>query len=112
MATNCKQTEADVLEFTAPAALASGEAVLIGAVFVVALGAAASGAAFRGKRTGVWTLPKLGTDTPAAGAKAYWDAANKRTTTSASGNTLIGAYVASYASGTTSADVLLDGVIR
>lgn len=112
MATNCKQTEADVLDLIAPAALASGDAVLVGSLFVVALGAAASGAPFRGKRTGIWKLPKLGTDTPTPGAKAYWDATNKRTTTSASGNTLIGAYAAAYASGTTSADVLLDGVIR
>lgn len=112
MATNFRQTEADVLDLIAPATVASGDGVLVGSFFVVALGAAASGAPFRGKRTGVATLPKLNTDTPAQGAKAYWDAANKRTTTTASGNTLIGAFAAAYGSGTTSADVLLDGVIR
>lgn len=112
MANNCRQAEGDVLDLIAPAAITSGDGVLVGSLFVIALGTAANAAAFRGKRTGVWTLPKLSTDVPTQGAKAHWDNTNKRTTTSASGNTLIGVYAAAYATGTTAADVLLDGVIR
>ncbi|WP_157669292.1 DUF2190 family protein [Chitinibacter sp. GC72] len=101
-----------VITLLAPAALASGDAVLVGSVFGVAATAAANGAPVEVKREGVFTLPALNTDTATVGAKAYWDNTNKRTTPTASGNTLIGAYVAAKSSGDTTAAVLLDGTIR
>ena len=46
------------LTLTAPAALVSGQAVLIGSIFCVASGAAASGAQFVGVVWGVFELPR------------------------------------------------------
>jgi predicted RecA/RadA family phage recombinase len=79
----------DQLEVVAPAALASGEGVLIGALFGVATTAAAAGAPVVLRLVGVVTQPKA-TGAIAAGAKVYWDATNKRVTTTATGNSVIG----------------------
>lgn len=102
----------EIETFTAPAALASGAGVLIGAIFGVATNAAASGALVEIKRRGVFSLPALSTDVITAGAKLYWDNANARLTTTASGNTLVGAAVSAKASGVATVTVLLDGCIR
>lgn len=98
--------------FTAPAAVASGGGVLVGAVFGVATNAAAAGAPVEIKRRGIFSMPALSTDTITAGAKLYWDNANARLTTTASGNTLVGAAVAAKASGVATVSALLDGTIR
>jgi hypothetical protein len=42
----------------------------------------------------------------------YWDNTNKRCTSTASGNTLIGVATVVKASGATTVTTLLDGVIR
>jgi len=102
----------DVVTLIAPRDLASGDAVLVGAVFAVATTAAVSGASVECERKGVFDLPALNTDTLAAGAKVYWDETNHRITTTASGNTLVGAATVAKTSGATVARVLLDGVVR
>ncbi|MFG6081605.1 DUF2190 family protein [Paracoccus litorisediminis] len=102
----------DSLTLPAPAALASGEAVLVGAIFGVAQVAAASGASVTLSRTGVFTLPKTTGQAWTVGAKVYWDAANKLVTTTASGNTLIGAAVDAKLAADATGSVLLDGSIR
>lgn len=102
----------DVITVIAPGALASGAGVLVDAIFGVACTVAAQNTPVELNRQGVFTLLALNTDTATAGAKAYWDGTNKRTTPTASGNTLIGAYVAAKANGDVVATVLLDGVIR
>lgn len=104
--------EGDALTVTAPAAVSSGDGVLVGSLFGVAQAAAASGADVEIVREGVFTLTTLSTDTPTQGAKAYWDNTNKRLTTTATSNTLVGAFALAKASGVTVGTVVLDGVIR
>lgn len=87
----------------APAAVQSGDGVLIGALFGVANADAASGADVVISTVGVFTLPKTTTDDIAVGAAVYWDAAEAEVTTTAAGNTLIGHAVA--AAGNPSATV-------
>lgn len=96
----------------APAAVASGEAQLIGSIFGVAQADADIGVPVVYVRRGVFTLPKTSAQAWTVGAKLYWDAAAKVVTTTASGNTLIGAAAAAAANPSPVGDVLLDGVIR
>lgn len=80
----------DVLEITAPAALASGEGVQIGAIFGVAAGAIANGARGNINLTGEYDLPKTASQAWTVGARVYWDAAEGECTTVGTGNILIG----------------------
>lgn len=111
MATNYIQP-GDVISLTAPYAVASGAGLLVGSLFGVALSAAANGASVQAQRVGVWTLPKLQADDVTAGAKLYWDNANKRLTLTSSGNTLVGAATAAAGTSATTVSVLLDGAVR
>lgn len=86
--------EGDVVRVPAPAIVASGAGVLVGTLFGVAVHDAASGAEVEIATVGVYDLPKVGTQAWTVGAAIYWDAANNRCTTAASGNTLIGKAVA------------------
>lgn len=100
----------DNVTLPAPAAVASGEATLIGGLFGVASTSAAQGEDCAFVRIGVFTLPKAaGAWTP--GQKLYWDATAKNVTTTAGSNTLIGAALAAAASGDTSGAVILTGQI-
>lgn len=103
----------DALQLPAPAAIVSGEATLIGSIFGVATVSAASGETIAFNVTGVYKLPKAGTQAWAVGAKVYWDAAAKVCTTVATGNTLIGAAVEAVAGGAgdTSGKVRLNGTV-
>lgn len=78
------------ISFTPTADVASGEAVLLGILLVVAIGAIAANTSGEGVTEGVFELPKLSTDVVAQGAALYWDNTNKRLTVTASGNTLVG----------------------
>jgi predicted RecA/RadA family phage recombinase len=89
--------------------VASGDGVLIGAMFGVAATAAAETKEFELCTEGVFELPKKSADTPAAGAKVYWDNTAKEVTTTASGNTLIGVAAAAYLANTTKMLVRLNG---
>ena len=100
----------DNLTLPAPAAVASGEATLIGAVFGVASVAGAQGEDVSFVRVGVFALPKAAGAAWAAGQKLYWDAAAKNVTATANAN-LIGAAAAAAASADTSGSVLLTGQI-
>lgn len=102
----------EVLKLLAPYDVASDAGFLVGSIFAVASSAALSGAEVEGARRGVFIITALSTDTFSVGAKVYWDNTNKRCTSTASGNTLIGAATAVKASGATTVTVLLDGVIR
>jgi len=81
----------DRLSFTSGADIASGDAVQLGALFGVATGDIANGAEGTIKLTGIFDLAKAPSQSWAIGAKVYWDATNWRATTTATGNTLIGA---------------------
>jgi len=100
--------EGEVLALAAPYAVASGGGALIGAIFGVAVTALANAEVGSFQLEGVYTLPKA-TGAATLGAKAYWDNTNKNVTATATSNTLIGVFVAAYASGDTSAIVRLNG---
>lgn len=87
------------LTITAGADIASGAGVLAGSIFGVAAGDIALGAEGTINLTGVYDLPKVGSQAWTVGEKVYWDAANARCTTVATGNTLIGVAVLAVGSG-------------
>lgn len=100
--------DGEVLALAAPYAVASGGGALIGAIFGVAVTTLANGETGNFQLEGVYTLPKA-TGAATLGAKAYWDNTNKNVTATSTSNTLIGVFVAAYASGDTSALVRLNG---
>jgi predicted RecA/RadA family phage recombinase len=100
--------EGEVLALAAPYAVASGGGALIGAIFGVAVTALANAEVGSFQLCGVYTLPKA-SGAATLGAKAYWDNTNKNVTATSTSNTLIGVFVAAYASGDTSANVRLNG---
>lgn len=103
--------QGDVVTFVAPSGgVTSGLLVIIGSLAVIPSFSAAEGYDCEGVAVGVFTLPKLSTDTPAQFAPAYWDATNERVTTSATDNTLVGVFMHALESGTPEADVRLNGV--
>lgn len=104
--------EGDTLTLTAPYARSAGEGALVGTLFGVACNDVASGSAGEFAREGVFDITALSTDTGSVGAKMYWDDTNKRLTTTATSNTLVGALTKAKASGDTTARVVLDGTIR
>jgi predicted RecA/RadA family phage recombinase len=101
--------EGDTLPFAAPYAVASGGGALIGAVFGVAINALANAEVGNFELEGVFTLPKATGAAATLGARAYWDNTNKNVTATVGSNTLIGVFVAAYASGDTAAAVRLNG---
>lgn len=75
-----------------------GNGYLMGGIFGVAAYSAAptsldDGTSVVLNLTGIYDLPKQPSQVWNPGAKVYWDAANARCTTTASGNTLIGVAV-------------------
>ncbi|MEI2780940.1 MAG: DUF2190 family protein [Candidatus Competibacter sp.] len=110
MATNYIQT-GETIAFTAPTGgVSSGDGVLVGNLFGVAVADYAEAAAGQFATRGVFTLPKLSTDALTEHQKVYWDATNKRVTETATGNYSIGVSVAVAGNGTTTCAVRLDGV--
>ena len=95
-------------DYTATAAVASGDAVLMGATLGVSLTALAIGQTGAVRTEGVFTLPKLSTDAVVQGANLYWDNTNKRLTTTASGSTQAGRAYAAAAAGTASVQIKLN----
>ena len=98
----------------APYDRTSGQGALIGQLFAVAAFSVLSGAEGEWVTTGVFDLIKAGSQAWAVGALVYWDNTNRRCTTVASGNTLIG--VAMLAVGNTAGEttgrVRLNGTAR
>lgn len=104
----------DVLEFTAGATIVSGQGVLAGTVFGVSTGNVANGAQGTLNLTGVFDLPKVGSQAWTVGQRVYWDAGNARCTTAATGHTLIGTAYAAVGSGAgeTTGRVRLNGTVQ
>lgn len=72
----------DVLTYTAPSGgVVSGTPVLIGNMLVIPTNDADEGDPFEGKLTGVWSVPKVGSQAWTAGDVVYWDDGNTRFTT-------------------------------
>lgn len=101
----------DIVTVPAPYALAGGDGCQVVALFGVATGAAASGAAAEIKTSGVFALAAATAATAAIGAKAYWDDTNKHVTATASTHALIGVFVATKVATETVATVRLGGAV-
>ena len=89
----------DVVRVPAPADVLSGAGVLVGTLFGVAVHDALSGADVEIATTGVYDLPKAGSQAWTVGAAIYWVAASFHCSTTAGANTLIGHAVAAVGSG-------------
>ena len=102
--------EGDAITVAAPYQVASGDGMLVGSLFGIAATAAANGATVEMQTVGVHEITALNTDTGSIGANVYWDNTNKRITTTASGNSLVGALTVAKTNGQTTATVRLNGV--
>lgn len=101
-----KIADGKVLTMIAPAGgVVSGTGYKIGDIFGVATVSADAGAEFALDLEGVYPLPKAAAITPNPGVKLYWDDTAKAITTTASGNTLVGAHAGKVAAG--AADVTI-----
>jgi predicted RecA/RadA family phage recombinase len=98
----------ETVTLTAPASVLSGAGVLVGSIFGVAEYTAGSGDEVEVNLVGVFDLPKAA-GAITQGAKVYWDNTAKNVTTTASGNSLIGAAVAAAANGASTVRVRLNG---
>lgn len=103
--------EGRYITFTAAGPVASGQGVLMGALFGVATTDASNGQTFEIATFGVYTLPKAA-GAITVGQLLYWDAAAGEVTTSSDSgaNKLIGAAIKAAGSSATSVPVRLNGV--
>lgn len=83
----------------APYAVASGDGLLVGALFGIATHDAAENAEVETHLVGVVEIAKVGSQAWAVGDRIYWDDTAKRATKTATDNTLIGAAVIAVADG-------------
>lgn len=105
--------EGHTLTLVAPSGgVESGKGYLIGTLFSIALHDADAGADYEGMTVGVWEINKLAAQAWTQGALVYWDNTNKRCTTVASGNTLIGCAAVAAANPSDTGIVRLNGVAR
>lgn len=104
--------QGDHLDIVAGADLTSGQGLLTGQIFGVVQGDTLTGATAVLVRKGVFEMPKTSAQAWTVGARIYWDDTNEVCTTTASGNTLIGAAVEAAANPSDTGIVLLDGTIR
>ncbi len=103
----------DVITLTAPSGgVVAGTPKQIGQIVVVPAATVAQTLPFEGAVTGVFDLPKIGSQAWADGALVYWDEGNDRCTTASGTNILIGVCVKAVGSGAgeTTGRVRLNGV--
>ena len=93
----------------APEAVISGQGVVVGSIFGIAAGDAASGADVDLVTEGVFELPKVGANAFALGAKVYFDDATNLATSTVGSNTYIGVAVAAAIAGAATVKVRLNG---
>lgn len=91
----------NTITLTAPYAVTSGDGLLVGAIFGVAAGTAASGDPVETAVVGVYDLKKVASQAWAVGDKIYWDNTAKNTTKTLTSNTLIGVATDVVAGGAT-----------
>lgn len=89
----------NTITLTAPYAVTSGEGLLVGSIFGIASADTALNDPVEATLTGVFDLTKVGSQAWTVGAKVYWDDTNKRTTSVATSNTLIGVATEAVAGG-------------
>jgi predicted RecA/RadA family phage recombinase len=104
----------DTITVAAPYDRTSGQGAQVGQLFGVCTADALSGADIALKTSGIFDLNKIGSQAWTVGQLIYWDNTNKRCTSVATGNLLIGAAVAAVdnAAGSTTGRVRLNGVTR
>ncbi|MDF2621411.1 MAG: hypothetical protein K0S00_4070 [Xanthobacteraceae bacterium] len=104
----------DIVTMKAPYNVASGGGAQVGQLFGVTVATVAYQDDGEFKTTGIFDLTKIGSQAWAVGDLVYWDNTNKRCTTVATGNLLIGAAMAAVtnAAGNTVGQVRLNGVAR
>lgn len=90
----------NTITLTAPYAVTSGDGLLVGSIFGIASGDAASGEPIEAALVGVFDLKKVASQAWAAGDKVYWDNTAREATKTTTSNTLIGVAVAAVAGGT------------
>ncbi|MEO5364575.1 MAG: DUF2190 family protein [Magnetococcus sp. DMHC-8] len=100
----------DTVTVVAPVAVNSGDGVLVGALFGVAMSAAAVSANVEMITEGVVDLPKAAVGVT-QGSKVYWDNSAKNVTTTTTNNTLIGCAILAAAVGDSTVRVRLNGVV-
>lgn len=96
----------------APYPVQSGNGVLVGALFGVAAVSAPLGRSIEIATRGVYDLPKKAGDTPAVGARLYWDDAAKVITTTAGSNAYVGTAAEAAIGSTAVARVRLNGFVQ
>jgi len=102
----------ETLTLTAPTGgVVAGTGYKIGGLFVVAVADVAQTLPFEGKRTGVFTLPKVdgGSSAWTEGVALYWDASAGKATKVAGENMQIGFAAAAAGDSATTGSVLLTG---
>ncbi len=101
----------NVLTLIAPAALLSGDGVLVGSIFGIAATNAAQNEEVEAQVVGVFDLKKTSAQAWTVGAPIYWDNTAKEATTAdgAGANKLIGVAVAAAANPSATGRVRLNG---
>ena len=102
---------AGLLTLLAAATVLSGEALLVGKIFGVAIANVPAGTTGEFQTEGVHELPALAADVATVGAILYWDAANKRLTVTAAGSTRVGVATVAKGAGATTVQIKIDAVI-
>jgi predicted RecA/RadA family phage recombinase len=109
MATNYLK-DGTVVTMTAPYAVAAGGGMKCGALFAVALAAAAINASVEGQLVGEWNLAKTGAQAVAIYTKLYWDDAAKLVTTTVGANMFIGVATAAALAADPTVRIRLNGI--
>ena len=89
----------NTVTLTAPYVVTSGDGLLVGSIFGIAAGDAAISEPVETALVGVFDITKVGSQAWTVGARVYWDDTNKRTTSVATSNTLIGVATETVAGG-------------
>lgn len=97
------------IEFVAGTARSAGDPEVVGEIVGIHERTVAVGEVAVLTRRGRFTMVILGTDTPAQGAKLYYDNGNRRLTTTASTHKLAGWAALAKASGPTTIECILAG---
>ncbi|MBF0182691.1 MAG: DUF2190 family protein [Magnetococcales bacterium] len=100
----------DTVTVVAPVAVNSGEGLLVGTLFGIAISTAAINTNMEMITTGVVDLPKANLAIT-QGAKVFWDNTAKNVTTTVGTNTLIGCAIVAAAIGDVTVRVRLNGVV-
>lgn len=92
------------------ATVSSGQGILVGQMFGIALYDGVLDDVVESAVVGVWDINALSTDVATQGQLAYWDNTNRRVTVTSSGNTLIGTFAEAKADAATTAYVKLQAI--